>query len=385
MHAALLVGAALLGLLGPALRPEIPAYVQEAAGALPLYAAVAGIAGALAVAVVVLLEASSHRAGGAAIGVAALVAALAGFAPDLAIYAQASRLGQPLVPPSPAFAEKRQSLLRGARWHWGLDILARPLQPDLRRALGTYWQIEMSTGYSAFLDTGYARAIGQDASTMPLITPHASGPLDGRNRVLDVLATPYALVRADEELLRWLTRRWFGDGGPIYVSGSPIDDIFLLIRRRTMPRVRAVPRVDEVATRDDAILSVQKGTIEPTQVALVEQPFAQAGPQSPCTIGKTRRDQDRIQTVAQCKGSGFLVFAERWDPGWSAFVDGRPAPLVRAYGLVLGVPVPEGKHRVVVRYAPPGFAAGVVASGSAAVLLAALAMLEAWRRRARPA
>ena len=386
LHAAVLGAAALLGLLGPALRPEIPAYVLEAAGRLSFHAAVAGIAGTLLVAVAVLLAAaSSHGRGGTTIGALALAATLAGFAPELAIYAQASPLGQPLVPPSQAFAETRRSLRADARWHWGVDLLARPLRPDLRRALGTYWQLEMSTGYSAFLDTGYARAIGQDAATVPLVTPDAPGPLDGRNRVLDVLATPHVLVRADEDLLRWLTRRWLGDGGPIHVSGSPVDDLYLLIRRRTLPRVRAVPRVDAVATRDDAILPVQKGTIEPLHVALVEEPFAAAGPRSPCTIGKTRRDADRVRTVATCKGDGFLVFAERWDPGWSAFVDGRPAPLVRAYGLVLGVPVPAGRHQVVVRYAPPGFATGVIASAAAAALLVLLAAVEAWRRRTRPA
>jgi hypothetical protein len=255
------------------------------------------------------------------------------------------------------------------------------MQPDLRRALGSYWQIEMASGYSAFLDTGYQRALGQDASTTPIVEPTVPALLDGRNRVLDVLAAPYVITRASEESLRWLTRRFFGDGGPTYASGTPIDELFVLLRRRTLPRLRGVVRVDEVATRDEAIGMVQRGKIDPSRVALVEQPFAQAGAQRACTIGKTQRQADRIESVVRCQGDGFVVLAERWDPGWSATVDDKPAPLVRTYGLVLGVPVPQGKHRLVVRYAPPWFSAGALASALVAVLLGAGVVHQFWRDR----
>lgn len=381
LHAALLGGAALLGLLGPVLRPEMPAYVLEAAGSVPFPAVVAAIGGTLLLALVVLLAASSHRDGSALVGGTAIVVALAAFVPDLSIYANPSALEQPLLPQSQAFRDLRARLDPEARWHWGVDILARPLQPDLRRALGAWWRMKMSTGYSAFLDTGYARAIGQDAATVPIITPEVPGPLDGRNRVLDVLSAPYVVTRGGEGRVRWLTRRWLGDNGPTYIPGGAVDDLFVLIRRRTMARLRAVPQVDAVATRDAAILAVQQGTIEPAKVAQVEEPFARPGPRSPCTIGKARRTPGHVEAVVQCMGGGFLVFAERWDPGWSATIDGAPAALLRTYGLVLGLEVPEGKHRVVVRYAPPGFLRGVAASVAATVVLAGLALSEAWRRR----
>ena len=382
LHAALLAGAALLGLLGPVLRPEMPAYVLEAAGAVPFPAVVAAIGGTLLLALVVLLAASSHRDSGALVGGTAIVVALAAFVPDLSIYASPSAPRQPLRAPSEEFAETRARLDPDGRWHWGIEILVGPLQPDLRRALGTYWQIEMSTGYSAFLETGYARAIGQDGATVRLVTDGAPGPIDGRNRVLDVLATPYLLVRDAERLLHRITRHGFGDEGADYLPPVRVDDAALLIRRRTMARLRAVSQVDAVATRDDAILAVQQGTIEPARVALVEEPFARPGPRSPCTIGEARRTPGNVETVARCSGSGFLVFAERWDPGWSATIDGAAAPLVRTYGLVLGLDVPEGEHRVVLRYAPPGLLRGVAASAAAALVLAGLALSEAGRRRA---
>src|SRR5205823_42251 len=81
---------------------------------------------------------------------------------------------------------------------------------------------------------------------------------------------------------------------------------------------------------------------------------------------------------------GVLVVSQAWFPGWRATVDGRSAPVVRADGLVLGVPVPAGSHRVVLRYVPPGFRAGV------AVTLVTIVGLATWgvvvrRRAAAPA
>jgi uncharacterized membrane protein YfhO len=74
-----------------------------------------------------------------------------------------------------------------------------------------------------------------------------------------------------------------------------------------------------------------------------------------------------------CPGDAFLVLSERFDDGWGATIDGTEIPVRRAYGLVLGVSVPPGQHRLEVRYRPPGFwpaalvsalvALGIVAAG----------------------
>ncbi|MFO1305824.1 MAG: YfhO family protein [Burkholderiales bacterium] len=55
------------------------------------------------------------------------------------------------------------------------------------------------------------------------------------------------------------------------------------------------------------------------------------------------------------RGSGLLVVSERYDPGWRARVDGVAADVIPVDGLVLGVRVPDGEHRVELRYAPRWF------------------------------
>ncbi|MCL6647886.1 MAG: YfhO family protein [Chloroflexi bacterium] len=74
-----------------------------------------------------------------------------------------------------------------------------------------------------------------------------------------------------------------------------------------------------------------------------------------------------------------VVFPERWDPGWSATVDGEPAALHPYRGLVMAVQVPAGSHQVVLRFAPPGWALALALA--AAATLAAGVVLGAGRRR----
>ena len=73
---------------------------------------------------------------------------------------------------------------------------------------------------------------------------------------------------------------------------------------------------------------------------------------------------------------------EAFATGWSATVDGAPAPLLAADVLFRAVPVAAGRHRVVLAYEAPGRAAGAWLSG-VTWLAAALLGLRALRARRR--
>jgi len=64
-------------------------------------------------------------------------------------------------------------------------------------------------------------------------------------------------------------------------------------------------------------------------------------------------------------------------PGWKAAIDGSPAATTPYNHAFLAVRVPEGAHRVTLRYRPDGFLYGAAVSG--ATLAVSLAVL--WRRR----
>jgi hypothetical protein len=63
---------------------------------------------------------------------------------------------------------------------------------------------------------------------------------------------------------------------------------------------------------------------------------------------------------------GLLVVSQTYDPHWQATVDGRPAAIQRVAGLLTAVPVPPGRHTVMLRYHPVSLWIGLWISGCAA-------------------
>jgi uncharacterized membrane protein YfhO len=57
-----------------------------------------------------------------------------------------------------------------------------------------------------------------------------------------------------------------------------------------------------------------------------------------------------------------LVVSDAWYPGWSATVDGKPAPLLRADYALVGVALPAGRHVVELRFASRPTRAGLALS-----------------------
>ena len=87
--------------------------------------------------------------------------------------------------------------------------------------------------------------------------------------------------------------------------------------------------------------------------------------------------------VARCQATrpGVAVFLEQYDAGWSASLDGRPAPLFRVNLAMRGVFVSPGTHRIVLSYDPPGWRVGIVISTISLLGLSALLLVGRLRRR----
>jgi len=137
--------------------------------------------------------------------------------------------------------------------------------------------------------------------------------------------------------------------------------------------VRFVRRAEGVTRRADALGALVHGRVDPAETVLVEGDaggYGRVGLQ-PCSKSVARPAPGRVELDVHCPGDAFAVCAERADRGWEATVDGVRAPLVRSYGLVLGLPLHRGAHRVVLRYRPPGFRLGMALAAATALTLAA--------------
>ncbi len=129
----------------------------------------------------------------------------------------------------------------------------------------------------------------------------------------------------------------------------------------------------------------QLGDARPTRQVLLEQapaalqPQANSGDDPPVRLTEWGHNGSRLAIVAP--RPGLLYCADNQAPGWSAAVDGKPAPILTANHAFRAVPVPAGRHEVELSYWPPGLSAGLGISGAA--LLGLLGMSAAGLRARR--
>jgi hypothetical protein len=91
---------------------------------------------------------------------------------------------------------------------------------------------------------------------------------------------------------------------------------------------------------------------------------------------------DRVRLEAELDAPGVVVAVDAWDPGWRAWLDGRPVRVLRANGAFRAVSVPAGRHVVEMRYRPWPVALGLSLSGLGLLALVAGALVG---RRLTPA
>jgi hypothetical protein len=81
-------------------------------------------------------------------------------------------------------------------------------------------------------------------------------------------------------------------------------------------------------------------------------------------------------------GSPAVVLVRNaYDPGWHASVDGRPAPVLAADYVDQGVPVPAGRHTVLLSYDDPTVGYGLVGTALSLVALLGAAAFLGTRRK----
>jgi hypothetical protein len=91
----------------------------------------------------------------------------------------------------------------------------------------------------------------------------------------------------------------------------------------------------------------------------------------------------RIEAECMTVAPALAVFLEQFDTGWSATVDGQAATLLRANLAMRAVPLPTGRHTVVLSFSPPGLRPGLAIS-VASLFVIACALFCGRRRWPRP-
>jgi hypothetical protein len=106
--------------------------------------------------------------------------------------------------------------------------------------------------------------------------------------------------------------------------------------------------------------------------------LADATPPAGRVLSLTRRTAQWMEIMVELEEPGLLRVAESNMPGWRAFVDGAATSWLPVDLAFIGVPLPAGRHRVELRYAPDSFRLGAFLTLTA-LLLAASAAAGGWR------
>lgn len=78
------------------------------------------------------------------------------------------------------------------------------------------------------------------------------------------------------------------------------------------------------------------------------------------TENNQRFNGNQASLSAVFTNPGYVIFNDSYAPGWHAWVDGRPFPVFRAYGLFMAVPLSTGgPHQIDFRYEPTSFRLGL--------------------------
>lgn len=335
------LGAALLLLaaLAPGLLPPgLAEFVR--AGSLHAATAVAGVGAAL------LPCTRSHRRLTSVLLMAIVTA-------DLALgSAYLRRFGEPsmLTEPPPAARAVQEDRGPGGRPAPRL-FRAAAVQESAARAGGGTREMRSIETLRDNLSVPFGIAIlpGYDAALSPVLVSLLGRP---RIAILNLLAVDYVLAPARPDVAP----------AGLLPMGDPLAGVRLYRLARPLPRVflgfRAAgfsPPEAREQLLDDEVVNGRR--------ILLEGGAALDGPATdpvPCAI--VSFSTTRVEARCSSERPALAVFVEQHAPGWSATVDGAPAPIFVADTLLRAVPVPAGNHLISLTYFPPGLLAGTFVS-----------------------
>lgn len=265
------------------------------------------------------------------------------------------------VPPA-AFFNKGYLFTQEER-DWPALLLGRAIVFRLHDALG-YSPIQLPRYWT------YIRA------TNPLLVYYNAAVIaEPKPSDVRLLGIRYLIIHEGQDL-------------PLSITGRVIerDHGYLLFELDDAePRTSVLSTWREVDDGALALEAVAQRDFDPALMAIIEG-RTQTPPSpdvAPGTATYAELDPEDVRIEVTATAPSILVVRNAWDRGWSATVDGHPAPVYRTDFFLQGVAVPSGDHVVRLTYREPAIGWGLLASGL--TWLSGLAVLVAAAVRGRRA
>jgi hypothetical protein len=272
-------------------------------------------------------------------------AALLCLLPAINLLGANGALGRTTVNPLPTLPVKAAALLHQQPGVWRVDTLR---DGELPRNVGAELALALPRGNDPLVIVRSATLAGQA----------------NRYRVWQLFNVQYLLSRQNP--------------GAGFQQVARLDGFNIFRMLYPLPRAWAVRDLHTAATPGQA-LAATLALQQPGAATVLEAPpgLSVQGPALP-------RDQQELWLQASPEylhlrvsltDNALLVISQPFAPGWTASVDGRPAPLLRADYAFDGLALTAGSHDVRLRYLPAGLLPGLAAAVAALLLLAGSVLL----------
>jgi len=249
--------------------------------------------------------------------------------------------------------------------------------------------LHLVTGYDPLALSDYQRLLEllQTGAAPPV--RHRGGWTDlagiARPDVLDALAVRWVVAPAEARGLPpqfSLASTLRAQPEFVFYVGMRRRDLAVYRNAGELPWARFVDRVESAPDEDAAAALLQSASLRDTAVVIGERQVAQPPPPAAGESASLAAwSPGRLTVATRAAQERFLAVSEVWHPGWSAAIDGLPAPLLRVDLALLGLWVPAGSHRVELSFRPLFWKAAVGTSFAAAAAAVLLALM-AFRQRA---
>lgn len=268
----------------------------------------------------------------------------------------------------------------------------------------TNWQNNLRPGRPAQLlaSTPIVSYLENDTAGLFRIASEGLLPGDGNAgdllRLQDVVGNSPLETRAYAdfttqvpELARWqildvryvVTKRKIDDPRLHLLVEDNGANLYQLDDKVALRRVYVVHRTISAPDRTLAFDLIKDTDLRTTAVVEGAAPVLDGSKHDDSTVRFTSYQANALSLTAVLRSPGLLVLSEIDYPGWHAEVDGRPAPIYRADGIVRSVYLPAGSHVIRFWFDPPGLSQGQAISHSTQqvlidVVIAEIALRIAW-------
>jgi hypothetical protein len=157
----------------------------------------------------------------------------------------------------------------------------------------------------------------------------------------------------------------------VFPPGDPVEgQVRVYAMGDPFPRAWVVHAAEVIPDEEAALARLSADEFDLRRVAVVAEPpdITLPGPTHGSSAWVTASAPNEITLEVNAAADGLLILSEVTYPGWRASVDGEPASLVQADGLLRGISVPEGRHTVRVWYAPTSVRLGLIVSALALIV-----------------